>query len=98
MPDKEKVIEGLKYCTITDGIVCPKCPYRHEDDCIEMLTADALELLKEQEEQKRKWLQAIADNQLAVSPIGYETEEGLARKTGEWNGLQMAWDILMEGR
>lgn len=59
---------------------------------------EAEKLLKEQEEQKRKWLQAIADNQLAVSPTGYETEEGLARKTGEWNGLQMAWDILMEGR
>jgi hypothetical protein len=49
MPDKEKVIEGLKYCTITDGIECPNCPYRNEDDCIEMLTADALALLKEQE-------------------------------------------------
>jgi hypothetical protein len=47
--DREKVIEGLKYCTITDGIECPNCPYRHEDDCIEMLTADALALLEEQQ-------------------------------------------------
>ena len=59
---------------------------------------DAISLLKEQEEQKRKWLQAIADTQLAVSPTGYETEEDLAKRTGEWNGLQMAWDILTEGR
>ena len=50
MPDREKIIEGLRYCTITDGIECPNCPYRHEDDCIEMLTADALELLKEQQD------------------------------------------------
>jgi hypothetical protein len=49
MPDMEKVIEGLKYCTITDGIECPNCPYRHEDDCIEMLTADAIALLEEQQ-------------------------------------------------
>ena len=49
MPDREKVIEGLKYCTITDGIECPNCPYRHEDDCIEMLTADAIALLEEQQ-------------------------------------------------
>lgn len=49
MPDKEKVIEGLKYCTITDGIECPNCPYRHEDDCIEMLTADAIALLEWQQ-------------------------------------------------
>lgn len=44
--------------------------------------------------QKQKWLQNIADQQLAVSPTGYETEEGLAKRTGEWNGLQMAWEIL----
>jgi len=50
MAEREKVIEGLKYCTLTDGIECPNCPYRHEDDCIEMLTADALALLKEQQE------------------------------------------------
>jgi hypothetical protein len=49
MPDMEKVIEGLKYCTITDGIECPNCPYHHEDDCIEMLTADAIALLEEQQ-------------------------------------------------
>ena len=48
--------------------------------------------------QKQKWLQNIADQQLAVSPTGYETEEGLAKRTGEWNGLQMAWEILTEGR
>jgi len=80
-------------CPYGDG----SCEFEYSN-CIEDLMADALALLKEQEEQKRKWLQAIADNQLAVSPTGYETEEGLARKTGEWNGLQMAWDILMEGR
>lgn len=62
---------------------------------------DAIALLKEQEAeierlkaQKQKWLQNIADQQLAVSPTGYETEEGLAKRTGEWNGLQMAWEIL----
>jgi hypothetical protein len=49
MPDMEKVIEGLKYCTIIDGNECPNCPYRHEDDCIEMLNADALALLEEQQ-------------------------------------------------
>ena len=50
--------------------------------------------MKEQEEQKRKWLQTIADTQLAVSPTGYETDEELAKRTGEWNGLQMAWEII----
>lgn len=55
-----------------------------------------IEILKNQQEQKRKWLQTIADNQLAVSPTGYETEESLAKRTGEWNGLQMAYEIISE--
>lgn len=55
-----------------------------------------IEILKNQQEQKRKWLQNIADNQLAVSPTGYETEEELAKRAGEWNGLQMAYEIISE--
>ena len=55
---------------------------------------DAIELLKEQQETKERILRNIADNQLAVSPTGYETEEGLAKRTGEWNGLQMAYEIV----
>lgn len=51
-------------------------------------------LLKEQEEQKRKWLQTIADTQLAISPTGYESEDELAKRGWEWNGLQMAWEII----
>lgn len=54
-----------------------------------------LELLKEQENLKGKLLRNIADNQLAVSPTGYETEEELAKRTGEWNGLQMAYEIVL---
>ena len=49
MSDKEKVIEGLKNCTLSDGTECLNCPYRNDDDSIEMLTADALSLLKEQQ-------------------------------------------------
>lgn len=58
----------------------------------------AIDLLKEQEEQKQKWLKQIAYAQLAVCPTGNETEEELAKLTGEWNGLQMAFDILTNGR
>lgn len=55
---------------------------------------DALALIKEQEEQKRKWLQTIADTQLAISPTGYESEDELAKRGWEWNGLQIAWEII----
>lgn len=50
--------------------------------------------LKEWAELKRKWLMTIADNQLAVAPVGFETYDELIRKTGEWNGLQTAYDII----
>ena len=49
MPDREKVIKGLKYCTHTNGIDCQNCPYWQDDDCIDALNADFLALLKEQE-------------------------------------------------
>lgn len=50
MTDRKKVIKGLEYCKHTDGVECPNCPYWHEDDCVEILHADTLALLKEQEE------------------------------------------------
>ena len=49
MPDREKVIKGLNYCTHTDGVECPNCPYWPDDDCVETLNTDILALLKGQE-------------------------------------------------
>ena len=50
MPDREKVIKGLNYCTHTDGAECSNCPYWKDDDCVETLNADVLALLKAQPE------------------------------------------------
>ena len=62
--DREKVIKGLEICS--DCGFCEsikkfdlRCPYRNNDGkgCDRsQLLMDALTLLKEQEEQKRKWL------------------------------------------
>lgn len=56
MPDRDKVIKGLKCCgsrPIGDEVVnegmCNDCPYSGELYCGHNLTADALTLLKEQE-------------------------------------------------
>ena len=50
MPDREKVIKGLKSCSEVD---CTECQYGTEghghSDCIERLCADTLALVKEQE-------------------------------------------------
>ena len=95
MADAEKVIKAIEGQLEYHKMVGTSNCYNA------LVLADALELLKSKQAeierlkaQKQKWLQSIADNQLAVSPTGYETEEGLAKRTGEWNGLQMAWEIL----
>ena len=47
MPDREKVINGLKLCAVAK---CGyKCPYEDIDACRKQLLLDAAELLKEQE-------------------------------------------------
>ena len=50
MPDREKVLKGLELCTDISGRLCVSCPYYTDTDCPEQLCADALALLKEQEE------------------------------------------------
>lgn len=97
--DREKVIKGLECHQIDKDhrINCSDCPYHCDEfmNGLNELHNDAIALLKEQENLKGKLLRNIADNQLAVSPTGYETEEELAKRTGEWNGLQMAYEIVL---
>ena len=59
MPDREKVLKGLKYCSESIGKACPiECPYRVEclmqDDKLHMYSVmhDALELLKQPEDKE----------------------------------------------
>lgn len=46
MTDREKIIKALEYCS--NGC-SPSCPYLNVDCCYDLLSADALTLLKEQE-------------------------------------------------
>lgn len=105
MPNREMVIKGLECCTEWDS--CNKCPYetRNEYDiaeCTLSLHKDALDLLKEQDAEERKWLQAIADTQLANapndSPMSLDEQLESEYKSGIYDGLQMAFEILTEGR
>lgn len=58
MADIEKVISGLSTCAnTTPG--CEPCPYRklpEEQDCATALMKDALELLKEHKEERKRML------------------------------------------
>ena len=50
MPDREKVIKGLRCCSHTDGVNCIYCPYDNDgEDCTALMSMDVLELLKEQD-------------------------------------------------
>ena len=59
--------------------------------------ADAIALLKEQEKQVQQWTKEIADNQLAHAPDELDRENWDYKK-GIWDGLQIAWNIISEGR
>ena len=50
MSVKDMVIEGLERCRLHDGSVCKNCGYSHTE-CVESLCADALKLIKQQQEE-----------------------------------------------
>lgn len=50
MPDRENAIKGLEFCSKHDGSECPQCPY-FNGECVDNLCADAIALLKEQEDE-----------------------------------------------
>lgn len=67
--DREKVIQGLEHCMIMcEGVShnpCKGCLYQGRYDCADTLKADALALLKEQEQEiaflKKMQLQTIGN-------------------------------------
>ena len=98
--DKEKVIKGLKCHTKVNCVGCPyedgwrtgACPFG------ETLLADAISLLKEQDKEVKSWIKQIADNQLANAPADWQNENQKLYSKGIWDGLQIAIDILSEGK
>ena len=80
MPDRENVIKAFEICDNNgDGIVCKDCPYKDDkwngawenmetgETCFQMLHADVLALLKEQEaEIKRLKTKTVGDNNIPL--------------------------------
>ena len=108
MPDMEKVIAGLEFTKamitfnpLTGEDIEPgnlnEADKTSYDACV-----GAIALLKEQEAKERKWLQTIADNQIANapkdSPMSLDEQLESEYKSGIYDGLQMAFEILTEGR
>ena len=69
-----------------------------------MMKHGKCELLKEKEAVVKQWTKEIADNQLAHAPNDshefMSLDEHLKNeyKRGIWDGLQIAWNIISEGR
>ena len=67
--DSEKVIHGLECCCEhIEGMNCDHCPYDEEqieigqiNQCTSVLAYDALALLKEQEDEKKRIMKVIWD-------------------------------------
>ena len=89
MIDREKIIKGLGQCTKDDIHECLECPY-FKGGCTEDLIVDALDLLKEQEEQidtQRKNLMILLNEQEAVAPTINEYGEVFCGNCGENVGI-----------
>lgn len=84
MADVEKVIKGLEKW-IDD-------PLAQNAEIEPQLVHDALELLKEQE----SWINEIAEYQQSISGSGMHELDDYEK--GKWDGLQIAWNIISEGR
>ena len=62
MPDREKVIKSLLLCASQNAVVCDECPYHGtEPFCHSQLKYDAMALLKEQEDEKKRIMKVIWD-------------------------------------
>ena len=65
--DREKVIKGLERCKLYNKVNCDKCPYDYngrgngKSECTAELATDALALLKEQEDEKKRIMKVIWD-------------------------------------
>ena len=97
MADIEKVIKGLEQCKV--GGSCDGCQYDFQSSrCIFRLHADTLELLKEQQEQKEKWIRDI-DLYIADAEDGAKNSVrgGKVYAVGLSYGLNIAKEII-EGK
>ena len=88
--DKRCVLNWLNEVYVTPSRAFDE----YTEDELKMFAHNAIAMLQEQEEQKQRWLKQIEDAQITVCRTWNETEEGIAKRTGMWNGLQMALDIL----
>lgn len=88
MAELDKVMSWL------EGLTWDDWSDYHSDSEVQNIAKKALELLKEQDEQKRQWLIEIADNQIAHAP--YPNKDEYTR--GIYDGLEMAWQIITGGK
>ena len=90
----KKVIKGFECCE-REICNCNQCPYAKHDvtDCYHILRRDALKLLKEQQEQKEKW---IRDIDLYIADAEGEAKNPVRCGKGYAVGLSYGLNIAKE--
>ena len=101
--DREKVIHAVETAFELWIDEYTGCSWFKEDE-VRQAKEDALAMLKEQDAVVKQWTKEIADNQLAHAPKDSHEFMSLNEhleneyKKGIWDGLQIAWNIISEGR
>ena len=106
--DREKVIKAWEIFRDSNPYeICDGREFRaikEPEYCMGQMIEDTIALLKEQDAVVKQWTKEIADNQLAHAPNDSHEfmtlDEHLENeyKRGIWDGLQIAWNIISEGR
>ena len=96
--DREKVIKGLEFTKAmitfnpSTGEDIEPGNLNEADKTTYDACVGAIALLKEQE----SWINEIAEYQQSISGSGMHELDDYEK--GKWDGLQIAWNIISEGR
>lgn len=105
MTKREKYAAAIRCCREQ---ACDQCPMQTEtcdefmvrmnslpEELVDRILAELenrIVVLRPGECMKEKWMKSIADNQLAIGGVDPLTDY----EQGQWDGLQMAYDIMAE--
>lgn len=106
MTKRERTLETIRCCRVQACERCPMMEEICDELRVDMvdLPEELVDMIEEElenkivvlrpeaaEEQKRKWLKNIADNQLAIGGADPLTEY----EQGKWDGMQAAYEIVL---
>ena len=95
--DREKVIKALEDFNKNRICLPHLIPWDEIADAIALLKEQkklidvSIDITRNQDEQKRKWIMSIANNQRAIGNVYDELTD---YEKGQWDGLELAYKII----